>query len=385
VTRHCLVRWPASRAPLLALAGIVCLAATPAAHAALTGPQTLALQNAMKTNNKNAITTAVNALTTGGATVGDIATAAAQYASTGNLGLTSLELSYVVAADTAKSPTQAATIIGNITRIFVANPSFKTNPAAISSTLSASANAAIAAAPTQSPAIVQNVANNLVTLTGFQNAAVTAADRQILASIVQTATVADATQASTITTNAVHAIAATGALINATTETNAVSAVNAVLQAGITSSPTQAATIALNAAQQITPLGGTATNLANIDSSIASAAAGIAVARGQSIATIGTMAANLAALTPGQAAQVFVSTVEGLPTALQTTTNETTIATAVAKAVPSTNINAAIALLQADLKNPNFFNGNPTPRILNNGELTALLALLQKEAPVSPH
>lgn len=385
MTRYRLVKLLASRGALPALAGIAFIAAAPAAHAALTPAQTLALQNAMKTNNKTTITAEVNTLVTGGATVGDIATAAAQYAGTGNLGLTSLELSYVVAADTAKSPSQAATIIGNITQIFVANPSFKTNPAAISSTLSASISAAIAAAPTQSPSIVQNVATNLVTLAGFQNAAITAADQQILASTVQTATVADAAQAATITMNAVHAIAVTGALINTTAESNAVTAINAVVQAGIISSPTQAATIALDAAQQVAPLGGAATNLANIDSAIASRAAGIAVARGQSITTISTMAANIAALTPGQAAQVFVSTVEGLPTALQTTTNETTIAAAVAKAVPSTNINAAIALLQADLKNPNFFNGNPTPRILNNGELTALLTLLQKEEPVSPH
>ena len=375
----------ATRASIVALAGLGCLIAAPAAHAALTPTQVTALQNSMKSNNKTTITTEVNALATGGASAGDIATAAAQYAAAGTLGITSLELSYVVAADTAKTPSQAATIIGNITTVFVNLPSFKTNPSAISSTLSASVSAAIAGAPTQSPQIVQTLANNLVTLASFQNPAITAADQQILTSVVQTATVADLSQATLIATNAIHAIAATGALINTQTETSAVTAINAIVQAGITDSPTQAGAIALAAVQQVSPLGGTATNLADIDSAIASSAAGIAAARGQTIATISTMAANIAALTPGQAAQIFVSTIQGLPTALQTTTNETTIATAIDKVVPGANVTAAIALLQTDLKNPNFFNNNPTPRILNNAQLTALLALLQKEEQVSPH
>jgi hypothetical protein len=385
VARRYSSRTIAVRAGVFALAGIGCFIAMPAAHAALTVAQTTALQTAMKSNNKTTITSEVNALATSGASVTDIATAAAQYAVTGNLGLTSLELSYVVAADTAKSPTQAAAIIGSVTQAFVASASFKSNPASVSSTLSASVSAAISGAPTQSPAIVQTVATDLVTLTGFQSAAITSADQQILVGIVQTATVADASQAAAITQDAVHAIAATGALVNTTAVTNAVTAINAVLQAGITYAPTQAATLALDAAQQITALGGAATNLADIDSALAATAAATAVSRGQSITVVGQIASSLAALTPSEAAQVFVSTVESLPTALQTTANETTIATAIDKAVPTLNVTAAIAALQADLKNPNFFTGNPTPRILNNAELTALLTLLQKEEPVSPH
>jgi len=95
--------------------------------------------------------------------------------------------------------------------------------------------------------------------------------------------------------------------------------------------------------------------------------------------------ASGAGLSPSEAAQIFVSTVEGLPASLQTTTNETTIAVAIDKLVPNAITTASIAALQADLKNPNFFNGNPAPRIFNNGELTTLLALLQKEESVSPH
>lgn len=367
----------------LALAGIGCFA--PAAHAALTLAQTTALQTAMKSNIKTTITNEVNSLVTGGASVTDIATAAAQYAVTGNLGLTSLELSYVVAADTAKSPTQAGAIIGDITLVFVGNPTFKTNPAAISSVLSASVNTAIAAAPTQSPSIVQNVATDLVSLTGFESATITAADKQILTGVVQTASVADASQAATITQDAVQAIVATGALTNTTAESNAAATIDALLQAAITAAPTQAATITLDVAQQVDKAGGAAANLADIDSSVIATAAATAAARGQSIATIAQIAASLAGITPSEAAQIFVSVVEGLPASLQTTANETTIAAAIDKLVPNAITTASIAALQADLKNPNFFNGNPAPRILTNAELTALLTLLQKEESVSPH
>ncbi|HLI19560.1 MAG TPA: hypothetical protein VKV32_00470 [Stellaceae bacterium] len=67
-----------------------------------------------------------------------------------------------------------------------------------------------------------------------------------------------------------------------------------------------------------------------------------------------------------------------LPTSPQTTTNETTIAAATDKMVSGANLTRAIALMQADIKNPNFFNNNPSPRIPNNAALAALLALLQK-------
>lgn len=375
----------ASRAGLAVLVGIGCLMAASAAHAALTVAQTNALDTAMKSNNKNTITTEVNALVTAGASATDIATAAAQYAVTGNLGLTSLELSYVVSADTTKSPTQAAAIIAAITEAFVSYPTYKTNPSAISGVLSASVNAAIAAAPTQSPAIVQSVATDLVSLAGFENAAAAAATQQVLIGVVQTATVADATQAATITQDAVQAIVATGALTNSAAESSAVATIDALLQAAITYAPTQAATITADAAQQIAKAGGSTTNLADIDSALAATAAATAAARGQSITSIAQIAANLAGLSPSEAAQIFVSIVEGLPSGLQTATNETTIATAIDRLVPNAITTASIAALQADLKNPNFFNGNPTPRILSNAELTALLALLQKEESVSPH